>query len=304
MDPVTLGLVLTGVGVVLGVPAFFVAVKTLRAKGDNGPSPIAAENPVTVEHTVLETVMNNKVLRVGCIAAYPWFIFPEGSKTPTGIYPMILEYIAQKHNLTVEYIPILNAQAIDWLNERRVDLVASLLETPERSRQADFSAFIHNVAVVAVAKKGQNKIRFSGDLKTPEVRAVVVKGEIGAIIAVNFFDMTPDNDRLVELNTRDVPSIFYSLVQTRDQYGCADVAITTGARWIEFQKRDPDAAKQLELAFAKPLRLVPTGALVKSGEGDFCLWLEGEFKSARGDPAIAAAETEFLRGFEDAIDPI
>jgi len=251
----------------------------------------------TQELTTLERVRASGVLRVGAIVADPWFFWD--GRAATGLYADLFNDIAARHGLTVIYQPVRNNKTIDLLNERKIDVVASLLHTVERAKRADFTGFIHNVALVAVTRKDQAKIRVLGDLKTSPVRCAVVKGEIGAEVAAKYYGMTAENDRAVEVDTMDVTSIFYPVAQ-----GLVDVAITTGARWVEFTKRDPEAAAKLQPIFRKPLLLVPAGCMIRIGEREFAEWLERETELSRAKADMRKREEEWLADFNDAIEAI
>jgi membrane-bound lytic murein transglycosylase MltF len=227
-----------------GLLAAYWTLRAARLAGEKSKVP-EVTTPTVPKQTVLERVMETKTLRVGCIAADPWFFFEDG-KAPAGIYAALFDDFAKRNGLTIEYQTVRNNHTIQLLNEGKIDVVASLLHTVERAKRADFAAFIHNVALLAVARKRQNKIKVLGDLKLPHVRCVVVKGEIGAEVADTYYDMTEVNDRAVSLDTKDVPSIFYQVAQN-----LVDVAITTGARWVEFKKRDPETAAKLAPAILR-----------------------------------------------------
>jgi ABC-type amino acid transport substrate-binding protein len=253
---------------------------------------------VTARQTTLERVLDQRILRVGCIVADPWFMFSDPNSKPTGIYPRILDDIADRNQLSVIYTPIRNTVIFDKLNSGAIDLAAQLLQTDERARRAEFAAYIHRVAMVAVVRKGQTKISSIADLSKPSVRGAAVKGEIGSEVATVHFGMTEDNDRLVLLDADNVVSVFYLVRDT------VDVAITTGARWLQLKERDPTYAAQLEPGCGGPIYLIPAGSLIKSGEVDFKSWLERETAISRANPAIKAIEDGYIATFSEAMERI
>jgi len=269
-----------------------------RRKRRQALSPViklsAISAPASVGGT-LERIIERRVIRVGCIVARPWFAFPDHAKSPTGIYPTILDDIAERHKLSIVYIPIRNNVVFEQLDACEVDMVAQLLQTDERARRAEFAAYIHNVAMTAVVRKGQKRIKCVADLSNKGVRGAVVKGEIGSEIAPRHYGMTEENDRLVILNTSDVPSVFYLI------HGEVDVAITTAARWRELQVRDPQVADDLEPAFPEPLLRIPAGTLIKRGESEFGRWLERETAITRAIPEFHEEEDRLLAEFGSAI---
>lgn len=308
MDPIGLlqfagAAVAIPVAIITGIAAWWQYKAARPRKGaenalNHSPQP-QVSLPAAPESNVLEVVLREKLLRVGCIMASPWFTPGPTDAEPQGIYPALFADIAQRNGIKVSYKPVRNNVAIALLQERKVDIVTSLLHTTGRAQSADFASFIHNVALVAVVRRDQNRIRVLGDLKDPSVRGAVVEGEIGAEVARIYYDMSAQNDRAVEVDTRDVPSIFYQVHQ-----GSVEVAITTGARWLEFQKRDPTAAESLRLAFFKPLLLIPAGCMIKRGEREFAQWLEREMDVSRAKPELRALEQELLDEFADAIERI
>lgn len=244
--------------------------------------------------SVLSRVKKSGLLHVGCIMANPWFI-QRDSESICGIYPLIFDDIARRNNLRVVYTPIRNDVVFSKLNKGEVDLVAQLLLTNERATNATFAAFIHNVIIVAVVRKEQSKIKSISDLRNEDIKCAVVKGEIGEHIAPEFFNMTEDNNRLITLKTADVPSVFYLVV------GGVDVAITTAARWIELQERDPSIASQLT-TLDKPLNKVPAGCLIKKNESEFKNWLDDQVAISREKERISSEEINFLGRFSTAVE--
>ena len=64
-----------------------------------------------------------------------------------------------RNGLTIEYVPVRNDDALRQLNDGMVDLVACLLETPERARDASFTARIHQMAICGVVRRDSTKIK-------------------------------------------------------------------------------------------------------------------------------------------------
>lgn len=284
-------------GLVAAVILLAGAVLTyLAARRSTSQTPTLLPPSIALEkQSTLDRVLEQKVLRVGCIVADPWFIFPEEGSRPSGIYPAILDDIGERNNLNVIYGPIRNTVVFEQLDAGHIDVVAQLLQTSERARRALFAAYIHNVNMVAIVRKGQIKISKPEDLGSKSVKGAVVKGEIGQEIAREHYGMTEENDRLMVLDTGNVVSVFYLV------HDDVDVAITTGARWIQLRKRDPRVAAKLEHAFASPLLVVPAGSLIRSGEDDFKVWLERETAISRANPQIRSAEDKYLAQFTDAV---
>ncbi len=290
VEALTLLAAITGiVAVVFAWPTFEAWLESRRLRGIQ----------TTPEETVLARVQRTKMITVGCIVATPWFMHDESDGKYSGIYASLFDDICERNGLKPVYISVRNDVTIQQLQAGKLDAVASLLHTPERAKRADFPSFHHNVALIAVGRKQHPKISVLGDLKNPAVKCAVVRGEIGAEVARNYYMMTPENDRLIEVSTADVPSIFYQVAN-----GTVDVTITTGARWLEFQRRAPDAAAKLEKLFSKPLLLVPAGCMIKSGEREWATWLDSEFEISRAKPDIKKREQELLADFQDAIEAI
>ena len=247
--------------------------------------------------STMQRVLNTRILRVGCILAEPWFSKREDGSL-TGVYPTILSDIANRNSLHVLYLPIRNDTVFEKLNSGELDLVAQLLQTSERSSKATFAACIHNVSMVAIKRSNQSKIESVSDLRRRDVKCAVVTGEIGSQIAPELFDMTEENNRLVTLNTIDVPSVFYLITGS----GSVDVAITTRARWIELKERDPEVAKLLEPVTEEALIKIPAGCLLKKDESDFKIWLERETQISRSNVAINQAEKDYIEPYSEAVE--
>lgn len=278
--------------------------RSLRAAANalaaSGAAPTTNGPPLIPDADAFDRVMKAKILTVGTIVATPWFIWPSpGVGAPTGIYPAIFGEIGERKGIAIRYVPIRNDEIFSLLNSGEIDVAVQLLQTIERAQKALFAALIHHVRLVAVVRRGQTKIKSRTDLRKPSVRCAVVRGEIGHQIAPIEFAMTEANHRLVVLNTSDVPSVFYLVHGGRE----ADVAITTGARWIELQTRDPRVAEGLE-AIIDPLQLVPAGCLLKLGETRLAEWLEEQTTIARATPSVRVLENRLVKQFSAAVEKI
>lgn len=264
--------ILTGVlSVVFGWPAFHEWWRGRRAPSDVGRQ----QTPAT-----LATVLATRTLRVGCIPFPPLIRCSDGRAE--GIYATLLDDLGARHGLDVAYTPVRNDDAMAQLLGGEVDVIACLLETPERARQADFTARLHTMTICGVVRRDQDRVVRQNDLRRPEVRAVVVEGEIGAEVARRHFQMTTTNGRLTEIDTDEVPMIFAQVLT-----GHADIAITDGVTCHDYLNRNPRMADELRVVFdTEPLLAVPCGLMIRPGEPDFEDWLEsGVAEAARGEAA-------------------
>ena len=149
--------------------------------------------------------------------------------------------------------------------------MASLLESPARVRVGRFAFKRFGVSVIGIVRKDANRIWSASDLRNREIRIAVVAGEVGEEIALERYDASPTNGRLIAVDTDDVPSIISQV-----EMGNADIALTTGPRWMQHLARcGTESTERVTIVFAdKPLLLVPCGLLVASEHHKFADWLD------------------------------
>ncbi|WP_396048025.1 substrate-binding periplasmic protein [Cellulomonas sp. P22] len=265
------------VGVVLAWPAF------ADWRRDRTATAVAAAP--TPDVSVLESIRERRVIRVGCIPFPPLMSCSPGTGSADGLYALVLEDVAARLGFAVEYVPLRNDTAMDRLLDGKVDLVACLLETPERVKLASFTSRIHQMAICGVVRRDSTRISSQTDLRKPDVRAVVAEGEIGAEVARRHFGMSTDNGRLHEIVTSDVSSIFGQVLSRH-----ADVAITDGLTCLDYLDANPDMSELLMIRFTEePLWLVPCGLMIRQGQDDLAALLEDEVRRSLSDPRIEAA---------------
>lgn len=254
-----------------------------------------------VEASTLERVQELNTLRVGCIPFPPLISCPSGGGgSATGLYRDIFDEIAAQTGLDIEYIPLRNDIAMDYLVTEKVDVVACLLETPQRAAKATFTARIHQMAICGVVRRDSAKISSQADLRRPEIEAIVAEGEIGAEVARRHFGMTPDNGRLHEIVTKEVPAIFGPVLSRH-----ADVAITDGVTCADYLASDAEASELLALRFTSdPLWLVPCGLMVRQDDEAFASFLEDHVRGALLQAPIATHNERLAERYKDLLRPM
>lgn len=248
--------------------------------------------------SVLTMMQARRTIRVGCIPFPPLISYSRSAGGAAGLYATAFDDIGIRNGLTIEYVPVRNDDAMRQLNEGKIDLVACLLETPERARDASFTARIHQMAICGVVRRDSTKIKTRADLRRADVRAIVVEGEIGAEVARTHLGMSADNGRLQEIVTNDVSSIFAQVMSRH-----ADVAITDGVTCADYLAGNEDAQDLLMIRFMEdPLWLVPCGLMIKHEDDDsLSRWLDEQVRVSLRAPLAEAANLALLDRYRNLV---
>lgn len=241
----------------------------------------------------LERVLQKKILRVGCIP-YPPFIHyvrkGVSIKVEQGFYKTLLERLADDQGLEIEYVAVRNDKSLKYLNSNKVDLIACLLRTPERIRQADFAATLHTISINGVARKDELRIQKKIDLKKEDIKIAAVEGECGQEALVDY-GISVDNSGLQLIETDDVSSIFKMV-----SANLADVAISDGLACLEYLERSND--ENLQLLFEdEPILVVPCGLMIRQGDVEFKQWLGKQVSKARQHKTVVNEEQILLNKY-------
>lgn len=269
MDLVLIGTLAAVAAVMLAVPAAIeVAQRMIRESRSKTAHKRAALTP-------LEQIKSQRTLIVGCVNFPPFVGFERSSDGDkfSGIYAELVADLGVKLEISVVPIAIRASQIVSSLTERRVHAVACVIQSPARAKLGDFVSTKFGVPVIGVVKKGTGASWASSSLRARNIRIAVVIGEVGEEVATTRYGATLANGRLIAFDTEDVPSLFSQVA-----IGLADIAITTGPRWLTYSgTANPALISQLEVIFLQnPLMLVPCGLLIPGDCLDLKQWLEEE----------------------------
>ena len=129
------------------------------------------------EKSDLQTIRDRGVLRVGAAIAQPFYMIEPGKDKWTGLAPEIIELIAERLNVKVEYVEVKWGTAPAALQSGRIDIMGAFNATPERALAVDFTVPIGviNFGVIGFGDKLKNYSTWS-DVDKKSVRLVSVDG--------------------------------------------------------------------------------------------------------------------------------
>lgn len=110
----------------------------------------------TASAEVLDTIKQRGTLIVGSKADYKPFGFRDPSGAIVGIEPDLAADLAKRLGVKVEFVPVVSANRIEFLNQGKVDvLIATVSDTPERRKvvQAIDPPYYSDFVNVLVPKK-------------------------------------------------------------------------------------------------------------------------------------------------------
>lgn len=270
------------VGLVFAYPTF---AQWRRGHGD---VPLQEPESTATASPVLERVLRDKLLVVGCIPFPPLMELRSkgGTEKAVGYYADVLNRVAQSAGLRIEYRHIRNKVSLQRLKSGEVDIVACLIETAERNREADFAGRVFKLDIQVARLVDRVDLPPAVKLDTEDGwSAVVVEGEIGEYIAHTHYKLSEDTRSLRTIDTDRVCEVFDSVLSSH-----ADFAITDGLTCHEYRDDYPANAARLEFE-STGLRLA-CGLMIKSGENEFREWLDARVKEVRKDPQMTSLESQ------------
>jgi ABC-type amino acid transport substrate-binding protein len=165
-----------------------------------------------------DSIFANNTIKVGYLSNPPGFFVDPNTNEKSGIFNDVLEEIAKRNGLTIDYKEqVAWATIIEVLKLDKVDFIANpVWATPERRENADFSIPIYFSPIGIYVRANDN--RFDTDfskINDPKVRIAALDGEINYYIGKSDFPLAelkplPNNVEAsqlfveVQLNKKDV----------------------------------------------------------------------------------------------------
>ncbi len=244
---------------------------------------------------VLSNIKKNKLIKVGWFP-YPPFVYPTDTDIPTGLYPKLLNSIAKSNELEIIWKQLNLSESIQSVQNGTIDFFLCIFQTPARSKQVDFTAFLHSVAIAGISNPAFNHIASQADLRNSHARIVVGLGEIGYEIAV--LDLKIPKTRLLVVETDD-PIRIISMVET----GEADIALVDAISCSNYLKRKTDS--NLKLIFDKnPISICSNGVMIPRNQKKLSKWINKQFHEHRMHPEIIEEENIILKEYENIINQL
>ncbi|HWM23920.1 MAG TPA: transporter substrate-binding domain-containing protein [Chthoniobacterales bacterium] len=242
-------------------------------------SPKALIISATTRCATLDRVLETKVLRVGFFHFPPLIDYDETATSvlATGLYAEILNRLAIKEGLRIEWCPLKLSEAVRSVTQHQIDCYACIMKSDVRYRECDFVGLLHSISVIGIVRKtGQSVISLSDLRNKRHIKVAVCQGEIGHQIASDTLKIP--RQRLVELDTSDITQI---ISQVRD--GHASVALADALSCKRMMKI-PGAETEFELVFTNSSILtVPNGYMIAKDEGKFSDWFDRGILGAYAD---------------------
>lgn len=234
----------------------------------------------------LEVIMENKVLRCGCVKHPPLsdFEYKGNVLTFSGLYVEIAKEVCLNNSLTPVFLPVDWTDISSAFDDNTLDLVLSVFETNQRLGWGDFTACFHKLAITGVTKAVGSKVEHLDDLYKEEVRIVVTKGEAGWEFITR--DLKLPKHRLIVMENSNLTEMMDYVLT-----GKVDVAICDELSCDEFVSKNPSATcvfKEDNLYLCKNCIMVP------KSEPKLREWISREFAQARTSPRIKAIEEPII----------
>lgn len=313
MDPIAIGLAVTGL-IVTAAGSYYTYLSYRKRNRDSidllsheeeatvphselaGPSILSNVRPKPGRQSVLDEVLKEKRLRVGCLSYPPFIDFViRGTDTiGQGLYATMLEHLASEADLELEYSPLRWDNAISAITTRQVDLAVCVLQSRERRNSCDFAGTLYRVGVGGVMRQGQRKIRRHEDLQKQKVTIAVTKGEIGWDYAMTYLSLEKEFFRFTVVEHTRITQMM-NLVST----GEVDIALADSLSCAQFVRQSGGAL--CDVFSRRPLHVEENSVMIPKNEIDFKVWLTKGFRSARMLPDVEQHEKAILREYKDIL---
>lgn len=198
-----------------------------------------------------------KEINVGYISYAPGFIVDPNTQKMSGITHDILEEIAKRKNIKINYTTeVTRATLVETLNSEKVAMIASPVRiTPEREANADFSVPLYYSPIGAYARVDDMRFDTLEKINNKSVKIVAVDGEWGQVIALTLYSWAT----LSSLpNTTDLSQLLLEVESNK-----ADVTFVEPIFAYEYMQKNPGKLKNI--AEKNPVKRRPNSFMFKQG---------------------------------------
>lgn len=235
--------------------------------------------PAAAQSNDLQTIVDQKVVRVGAIEAPPWYHQDLATGKWTGIVPEVAELVFGNVGIKVEYVPTEWGSAVAGLQSRKFDIVGAYTATPARALAIDFSVPVGTIPTGFVSLK-KLPVKTWADLNKPAMRIAAIDGAA---------------------TTRSVqammPNAKWALVKTNDamllelESGRADIAISNQPTLLQYV----ESRKRGTITLPTPLRgtTAPFGMRKTTGH-ELRDWLDVSLEYAKSEESIQKIWDKYL----------
>lgn len=199
-------------------------------------------------------------INVGYISYAPGFIVDPNTKKMSGITHDILEEIAKRKNININYTTeVTRATLVETLNTNKVAMIASPVRiTPEREANADFSTPLYYSPIGAYARVNDMRFDTLDKINSKETKIIAIDGEGGQVIAKTIFSWAT----LISLpNTTDLTQLLLEVQSNK-----ADITFVEPIFAYEYIQKNPGKLKNV--AEKTPVQKWPNSFMFKQGNKD------------------------------------
>ena len=233
------------------------------------------------------SLFSNNTIQVGYISYPPGFIVDPNTKEKSGIFNEILQEIAKRNSLTINYKEEVTwATMIEALQTDRVNLIANpVWKTEARINNADFSipAYFSPIGIYVRADDD----RFNNDISSineSKIRIAAVDGEINSEIAKKDF---PNATLISFPNNIDVAQLFLE-IQTNKK----DVTFAEPMFAFDYMQKNPGKLKNI--GENAPIRNYANCFMFKKGNNKIANFLNAEIEKLIKDGTIDKIVDKYL----------
>jgi len=216
----------------------------------------AGQQSAAKTESAYDRVIRTNTLRCGYTAWPPYFSMDPNTKELTGLSKEMSDAAARLAGLKVEYVEIVLGQAVQDLNNGKIDAMCGdgpwVISTIQH---IDYSKAYQYSGVYAYGRADETRFTMLDDLNRDDVQFTGIDGDLSSdLVAGNF-----PKAKISTMASMTDPSQLLLNVTT----GKADVAIIDPLSADIFMKNNPD---KLKLLVNEPVAVYGAGFSVKKGE--------------------------------------
>ncbi|SDJ53266.1 substrate-binding periplasmic protein [Salipiger marinus] len=243
---------------------------------------VVSLSPALAQDSDLQRILDEKVVRVGAVEAYPSYRQDLASGEWEGIYPEIVEALFSQIGVEVEFVPTEWGTAAAGLQSGRFDLIGGFSARPERALVVAFTDPVAQVPVgVAFSSEENASLATNWDsLNNSDVRIAVADGSA----TMRMVQKMAPNATFVPVKTEDAAIL--ELESDRvDFFASTESSLTLYGR---------ARADAVTVNYPEPKIGQDSGFALRKAQPEFQDWLTVSLNSMVSDGTIPAIRSKFL----------
>lgn len=208
----------------------------------------------------LEEALGSKVVRIGAVAAPPWYQKDLRTNEWTGLVPDIANALFKDTGIRIEYVDTQWGTAVAGLQSDRFDLLGGFNNTPERAKAIDFTRPMgaHKIGVLTLGKDAAPYATWD-KLNTNAVKLAIIDGSAAAILLQ---PKLPKTQWVVVTNNDGM--------QLEVESGRADGMVTNDIQMAQYIARRGRGT----MVFPTPVQSQPTNIGLRKDRAALRQWLD------------------------------